>query len=211
MFNRKEYHKKWYIKNKEKILKLQKEYRLKNKEKIKKYLLKNKEKIKERKKIYLLKNKEKLIKKRKENYLLNREKILKRNKKWFLKNKTKVMKQRLIREKERYYSDTRFRLEFILRRRVSLALRGFNKSKNTIKLLGVPNIEFLKKYLENKFKPKMSWKKRGLIHIDHIIPCASFDLTDPKQQAKCFHYTNLQPLWAKENLIKGAKLLKSQN
>ena len=118
------------------------------------------------------------------------------------------MKQRLIREKERYYSDTRFRLKYILRRRVSLALRGFNKSKSTMKLLGVPNIKFLKQYLENKFKPGMSWEKRGLIHIDHIIPCASFDLKDPKQQAKCFHYTNLQPLWAKENLIKGAKILK---
>ena len=211
MLNRKEYYKKWYIKNCERL----KENYLKNKkqkiEYAKKYRLKNKEKIKEKKKIYLLKNKEKLIKKRKENYLLNKEKILKRNKKWFLKNKTKVMKQRLIREKERYHSDIRFRLEYILRRRVSLALRGFNKSKNTIKLLGVPNIEFLKKYLENKFKPGMSWKKRGLIHIDHIIPCASFDLTDPKQQAICFHYTNLQPLWAKENLIKGAKLLKFQN
>jgi len=211
MFNRKEYHKKYYLKNKEKIDKKHKEYYLKNKEKRKEYLLKNKKRIKERKKIYLLKNKEKLIKKRKENYLLNKEKILKRNKKWFLKNKTKVMRQKLIREKERYHSDTRFRLEFILRRRISLALRGFNKSKNTIKLLGVPNIEFLKNYLESKFKPGMSWEKRGLIHIDHIIPCASFDLTDPKQQAKCFHYTNLQPLWAHENLSKGAKLLKTQN
>ena len=211
MLNRKDYYKKWYIKNCKRL----KENYLKNKkqkiEYAKKYRLKNKEKIKEKKKIYLLKNKDKLIKERKKNYLLNREKILKKNKKWFLKNKTKVMKQKLIREKERYYSDTRFRLEYILRRRVSLALRGFNKSKSTMKLLGVPNIEFLKQYLENKFKPGMSWEKRGLIHIDHIIPCASFDLKDPKQQAKCFHYTNLQPLWAKENLMKGAKLLKLQN
>ena len=100
MLNRKEYYKKWYIKNCERL----KENYLKNKkqkiEYAKKYRLKNKEKIKEKKKIYLLKNKEKLIKKRKENYLLNKEKILKRNKKWFLKNKTKVMKQRLIREKK---------------------------------------------------------------------------------------------------------------
>ena len=52
----------------------------------------------------------------------------------------------------------------------------------------------------------MSWDKINLIHIDHIIPCSSFDLSDPKQQKICFHYTNLQPLWAVDNLKKGARL-----
>ena len=53
----------------------------------------------------------------------------------------------------------------------------------------------------------MTKENHGFWHIDHIIPCASFNLKDPKQQTKCFHYTNLQPLWAKENLSKGAKIL----
>jgi hypothetical protein len=44
-------------------------------------------------------------------------------------------------------------------------------------------------------------------HIDHIIPCVSFDLSKPKEQAKCFHYSNLQALWKHENLSKGAKIL----
>jgi hypothetical protein len=51
----------------------------------------------------------------------------------------------------------------------------------------------------------MNWQNYGQWHIDHIRPCASFDLKDPIEQAKCFNYTNLQPLWAKENLSKGAK------
>jgi len=54
----------------------------------------------------------------------------------------------------------------------------------------------------------MTKENHGKWHIDHIIPCALFDLSDSKQQAKCFHYTNLQPLWAHENLSKGAKILK---
>jgi hypothetical protein len=54
----------------------------------------------------------------------------------------------------------------------------------------------------------MSWGNYGLHgwHVDHIIPCASFDLTDPEQQRQCFHYTNLQPLWAEDNLRKSDKL-----
>ena len=48
----------------------------------------------------------------------------------------------------------------------------------------------------------MSWDNYGDWHIDHIIPCAAFDLTDIEQQKKCFNYKNLQPLWAEENLKK---------
>ena len=67
----------------------------------------------------------------------------------------------------------------------------------------------LKLHLENQFVDGMNWNNYGKNgwHIDHIKPCASFDLTDPKQQKICFHYTNLQPLWAIDNLIKHSKLL----
>jgi hypothetical protein len=49
--------------------------------------------------------------------------------------------------------------------------------------------------------------KKAAWHVDHIIPCSSFDLTDSEQQKKCFHYTNLQPLWAIDNLKKSNKIL----
>ena len=63
----------------------------------------------------------------------------------------------------------------------------------------------LKQYLELKFKKGMTWDNYSFYgwHVDHIKPCASFDLTDIEQQKECFHYTNLQPLWCNDNWIKG--------
>jgi hypothetical protein len=60
------------------------------------------------------------------------------------------------------------------------------------------------KHLESHFTEGMNWDNYGVYgwHMDHIIPCAAFDLTKPEDQSKCFHYTNLQPLWAKDNLSK---------
>ena len=85
-------------------------------------------------------------------------------------------------------------------------LKHNRKHGTTIKLLGC-NINELRFYLEGKFIDGMSWDNYGEWHIDHIRPCASFDLTDPEQQKKCFHYTNLQPLWAEDNLSKGDKII----
>jgi hypothetical protein len=93
-----------------------------------------------------------------------------------------------------------------LRRRVLGALARANASKagRTFELIDCTP-QFLKEHLESKFKQGMSWANRRLWHIDHIIPCAAFDLTDPQQQKACFNYKNLQPLWATENLKKGSR------
>ena len=68
------------------------------------------------------------------------------------------------------------------------------------------SIPELRKRLTQQFLPGMTWDNYGKWHIDHIRPCASFDLTDPEQQKQCFHYSNLQPLWAADNLRKGASI-----
>ena len=78
------------------------------------------------------------------------------------------------------------------------------KSDKTKALLGCDG-EFLKQYLEGT---KVVGKDYSNAHIDHIIPCSSFDFSDEEQQKKCFHYTNLQMLWAKENLSKSDKVAK---
>jgi hypothetical protein len=99
------------------------------------------------------------------------------------------------------------RLTENLRRRINTLIRQNYKSQETLILLGC-SVEFLKLYLASKFTTGMSWKNYGKWHIDHIKPCASFDLRKPNEQKKCFHYTNLQPLWAKDNLRKKDKFSK---
>ena len=83
-----------------------------------------------------------------------------------------------------------------------------NKYFSTFELIGCTIAE-LKTYLEKQFEIDMHWKNHSIKgwHIDHIKPCASFDLTDPEQQKACFHFSNLQPLWAKDNYSKGSKIL----
>lgn len=78
------------------------------------------------------------------------------------------------------------------------------KPGKSITYLGC-SIQTFKTHLENKFLPGMSWENKGLWHIDHIRPCASFDLSKEDELKKCFHYTNMQPLWAEDNLRKGSK------
>ena len=82
------------------------------------------------------------------------------------------------------------------------------KSKRIRELLGA-TIPEVKEHLEKRFKPGMSWDNYGFYgwHVDHIRPLISFDLTKEEEQKKAFHYTNLQPLWAKENQQKRSKIL----
>jgi len=109
---------------------------------------------------------------------------------------------------EKLKNDPHFKMKQLLSHRIYLALKvkGVSKSIRTMKLLGC-TVEELWKHLESKFQPGMTRENHGKWHVDHIKPCASFDLTDAKQQAECFHYTNLQPLWSEQNLKKGSKLL----
>ena len=107
-----------------------------------------------------------------------------------------------------YYADNlQYKLRMNLKNRIWFALHGVAaKSACTLELVGC-TLDELKTHLERQFKPGMSWANhsyRGW-HIDHIRPCASFDLTDQEQQKQCFNYTNLQPMWAKENQSKGDK------
>jgi len=100
------------------------------------------------------------------------------------------------------------RLASVIRSRINDVLKHGYKSDRTEKLIGI-TIKELKKYIENQFRDSMTWDNYGYYgwHIDHILPLSSFDLTKAEEQKKAFHYTNLQPLWAKENMHKHSKIL----
>ncbi len=199
----------------------------KEKQKIQKqnYYKQNKDKIKLRTKIYRIRNREKY-----KEYLKNFE--LKRTQqrtktglkiRTLLKKYKKPLKTSYVDNKDMWFKNLKeqsnwrknnrngsnWHIAENLRSRIRSALlksigNTSYKYKKSSELLGC-TISELKKHLETKFKKDMSWSNYGQWHIDHIEPCVKFNLKCPVQQIACFHYSNLQPLWAKENLSKGGK------
>lgn len=117
---------------------------------------------------------------------------------------TYVEKLRLKAEyrRKRRQTDHAFKILCRLRGRLYSALKGKRKSATTKALLGC-SVDECRKYIEAQFLEGMNWENT---HIDHIVPCASFNLEDPEQQRRCFHFTNLQPLIARDNIYKGSKI-----
>lgn len=155
-----------------------------NKEKVRldgiKYRKKFKDKIRKAKKLY---------------YVNNYEKIKKNRRIWLIKNKERINK---------YYRDKRkkdinYRLKVYLRIRLRKYLIKQTNSKFLEKYLGCTIKEF-RKYMQNNFKKGMNWRNYGKWHIDHIIPL--YKAKNKVDILRLSHYTNLQPLWAIENLRK---------
>jgi hypothetical protein len=164
------------------------------------------------------KNREKIVNDRKKKYEKDREKILLKNniyrinnplktkerlKIYFEKNKDK----RSIREYNRRNNNPLYRLEINIRSRVRqfLKQKGYTKKNLTFNIIGC-SPQSLKEHIEKQFTEGMCWEKMGrLIHIDHIIPLSSAKTEE--ELYKLFHFTNLQPLWAEDNMKKGAKII----
>ena len=142
--------------------------------------------------------------KKKEYRKKNKEQISKKTHEYYERNKDALIVKKIKYRTERRKTDPMFKLQDNLRNRLHRAVRHDYKSGSAVFDLGCTITE-LKQHLESKFQEGMTWENWGVHgwHIDHIIPLASFDLTDREQFSKACHYTNLQPLWAKDNLSKG--------
>jgi hypothetical protein len=135
----------------------------------------------------------------------NRDKYREKQSTWIKNNPERHIVNQSSYKKNRKKNDIEYRLRCIIRSRLGRIRR--NHSMRTIEWLGC-SIAELKLHLESKFLPGMDWDNHGLYgwHIDHIIPISNFDVTNSEEFKKACHYTNLQPLWAKDNLVKSNKI-----
>lgn len=126
---------------------------------------------------------------------------------WKKNNLQKFTQYQAIYKNKRYKSDLNFKIKAILRSRLRKAMKNDWKCGSSVEMLGCTISEF-KVYIEKLWQKGMSWdnwSKSGW-HIDHIVPLDKFDLSDLTELQKACHYTNMQPLWSKENCIKSNKV-----
>lgn len=137
-----------------------------------------------------------------------------RAREWVKNNKQRHLKWTRQHRQKRLAADPAFKAQIAIRRRFYMALRnqvydGWNiRSGEAVRLLGCTMQQFVQ-HVESLWSDGMSWGNwtRDGWHIDHIVPLSAFDLSDPEQAQAACHFTNLRPLWAQENLSKGAKIV----
>lgn len=202
----KDCHKARYVASKDEVRVAQKKYYEKNKDKKKQYA-----------KDYHSRNKDKHDARNKEYskvYVVEKSKERKETcRKYYENNKAKIKETTRIYKGQRWETDAVFRLLGCLRGRLRSALRSSKKVASTLSLVGCTKYELMLHLMSSWYDhpgsgESMTWKNYGQHgwHVDHIRPCVSFNFLDPEQQKQCFHYSNLQPLWAQENRAKHAKL-----
>jgi len=162
--------------------------------------------------LYYQINKAEFARKRREKYYADIEKTRAQKREEYHKNKEAFNR----RMRRRYKKNIAFRLVHACRTSLNkgLRLQGAEKFTSVMRLCGCTP-DFLRQHLESQFSPGMTWDNRGVWrigqpmtwHIDHIKPCMSFDLSKKEDQQKCFHYTNLRPMWARDNIIKSDTVL----
>jgi hypothetical protein len=195
-----------------KLAKKSKIYRKQNNHKIKltqkQYYKENKEYLKERSNQYYNNNKFKCLQQHKIYYNNNKKYLYDQSLLWRKKNKNKYNKWAREYMKNREKHDIPFKFINRIRHRVYMICKAKNAKKNFKfkEYIGCSTAELMM-HLEKQFKPGMTWNNYGFgdnkWNIDHIKPCAVFNKSDLNWQLKCFHYTNLQPLWQPDNFKKG--------
>jgi len=163
---------------------------------------KDKARVSELRKLHYNNNKEQTLKNCHDWYINNKDRKSKQEKEYRSNNKDKINK----RYNEKMKNNPIFKLARLVRSRLRSALKNNYKSGSAVRDLGC-SIKDLKIHLEQQFQEGMNWDNHGKWHIDHIKPLVSFDLTKREELLEACNYTNLQPLWAKDNLSKGCKIV----
>jgi hypothetical protein len=170
-----------------------------------------KPKILARKKVYYIDNKEAISDRKKAHYEINKDAILEANRKYQKNNRESINANKREYESKKRKNDTLYRLTRFQRdslTRITKVIKGEkeNTSLRSAEYLGCSIKEF-KNYIESKWQKGMSWSNNTIRgwHMDHIIPLSS--AKTEQDIIKLCHYTNVQPLWAKENLSKADKIL----
>jgi hypothetical protein len=181
----------------------------KNRIKSAKWREKNRQKMLERDRLARENNRAEYNKKKKEWWRKNKQKARESCRKWNAANKASVNARR----NQMLANKPSFRIRKTLtdRLRCALTRKGKTKQSSILRYLGCAP-EHLKIHIERQFSKGMHWGNYGINgwHIDHIIPCAEFDLTNDEQCKKCFHFSNLRPLWAWQNHQKSRKIVTCQ-
>jgi hypothetical protein len=203
-YKKKEYREK----NKEDILKKAKEYYRKNKEKHKKYRRENKEKIAARMVEWRKNNRDKIKKTSKKYKKNNKDRIRKTKKIWIKNNKDRINKKTKEWVAKRKKEDSVFAFKLRIRKTIGESIKkgGYIKKDSTQNIVGCSFLE-LKDHLEKTFKNNYGisvTEAKEVLHIDHVIPLSTAKTEE--EVIKLNHYSNLQYLYASDNLKKGAKL-----
>lgn len=169
----------------------------------------NKESYAERRRRYRQQNKPALSQRAKRYYAENKDAVLERHKQWRANNRESILLRQREYDRTMRNQSPSYSLKKSVSRRMRdvLASRGATKGGRSMDLVGCDGRTLIK-HIESLFAPGMTWENYGYRgwHIDHIVPLAKFDLRDPHQQSAAFHYTNLQPLWAEDNMRKKDKV-----
>lgn len=135
----------------------------------------------------------------------NRQKHCQKSSEWNKNNKYRRNAYLSLYNKKNRKENLTFRIKANLRTRLYCAIKRQQKNGSAVKDLGC-TIEEFKNYIASKFLQNMSWDNYGEWHLDHKKPLSSFDLTNKEEFLKACHYSNLQPLWAIDNLRKNDKV-----
>lgn len=222
---RKAYLKAWYARNREQRRKKHLEWRNKNRDHLRRERLRNRKKINAQKRAYHWAHRKKLLAQKKADYERNKQAYIERAAKWrhanvervreLTRNMRKRNRAKYLASKKVFYGRVKQDPTRLLNHRMgrllyaSLRLKGGGKNKTSWQKLVGYTPEKLRSHLEAKFTKGMDWTAflRGEIHVDHIVPISWFkyDSVEHSEFKKCWALNNLQPLWARDNIIKQAR------